>query len=81
MQKIDIFIGSPRKRAALLLPAATGKSDCYLTIEMFKRSFEALGIKYIGAVTAKAYEIGEARADKNAVILIDELSAQINGEA
>ncbi len=66
------------KRAALLLPARTGEPDCNLTIEMFMRSFEALGIKYIGAVTAKAYDIGEAGKDKNAIASINKLAAQIN---
>ncbi len=66
------------KKASLLLPSGTGKPDCDLTIEMFKRSFEALGIKYIGAVTAKAFDIGEAGKDKNAIASIVELSAQIN---
>lgn len=69
------------KRVALLLPAGTGASDCDLTIEMFKRSFEALGIKYIGAVISTAYDIGEAKNDKNAKNSIVELSAQINGTA
>jgi len=69
------------KKAALLLPAGTGESDCDLTIEMFKRSFKALGIKYIGAVTAKAYDIGEVKNDKKAMALIAELSAQINRTA
>jgi len=66
------------KRAALLLPAGTGEGDCDLTIEMFKRSFEALGVNYKGAVTSKAYDIGEAEQDVNAVELTGQLSQRIN---
>ncbi len=38
------------KRAALLLTAGADIEDCDLTIEMFKRIFKALGIKYIDAI-------------------------------
>ncbi|MFC2139348.1 flavodoxin family protein [Bacteroidota bacterium] len=47
------------KKGALLLPAGSGESDCDLTIEMFKRSFEALGVDFLGAVTAEAYDAGD----------------------
>jgi multimeric flavodoxin WrbA len=67
------------KRFALLLPAGTGAPDCDLTIEMFRRSAEALQLKYIGAVTAKAYDIGEVKHDKNVRESISELMARING--
>ncbi len=66
------------KKAALLLPAGTGEGDCDLTIEMFKRSFKALGIEYIGAVTAKAYDVGEAEQDESAVASVDDLAGIIN---
>lgn len=51
------------KRAALLIPAGAGNRDCDLTIEMFKRSFEALEIEFIGAVTAEAYDEGDVLKD------------------
>jgi multimeric flavodoxin WrbA len=51
------------KKAALLLPAGDGASDCDLTIEMFRRVFETLGIDYLGAVTSKSYNIGDAEKD------------------
>jgi len=66
------------KKAALLLPAGTGAEDCDLTIELFKRSFEALDINYLGAVTAKAYDIGEVNADAIALANIDQLASLIN---
>jgi multimeric flavodoxin WrbA len=66
------------KRAALILPAGTGASDCDLTIEMFKRSFEALGIKYLGAVTSESYDVGDAYNDKDALQNIEKLAETIN---
>ena len=42
------------KRAALLLPAGSGRTDCDLTEDMFRRIFAALGIEYLGAAAAKA---------------------------
>jgi len=66
------------KKAALILPAGDGESDCDLTIEMFSRSFKALGIELIGSVAAQAYDIGEASNDKNAMASIAGLVSQIN---
>jgi multimeric flavodoxin WrbA len=68
------------KKAALLLPAGTGEKDCDLSIEMFKRSFEALGIKYIGVVTAEAYDKGDVYYDKKALENISHLAMKISGE-
>lgn len=65
------------KKAALILPAGTGAGDCDLTIEMFKRSFNALGVDYIGAVTSKAYDAGDAYNDKQAMQSIEELITKI----
>jgi multimeric flavodoxin WrbA len=65
------------KRVALLLPAGTGAPDCDLTIEMFKRSAGVLQLNYIGEVTAKAYDIGEANQDESALDSISHLAAQI----
>ncbi len=66
------------KHVALLLPAGTGAPDCDLTIEMFKRLAESLEMNYIGAVTAKAYDIGEVNQDKISLESISKLSAKIN---
>ena len=69
------------KSMALLLPAATGAADCDLTIEMFKRSADALEMKYLGTATAKAYDVGEVKNDNKAGDLIADLVAQISGVA
>lgn len=52
------------KKAAVILPAGSGKPDCDLTIEMFKRVFKTLGVKNLGAVTTKAYDVGDAIKNK-----------------
>lgn len=66
------------KKAVLILPAGSGASDCDLTIEMFKRSFKALGIEYLGAVTSKSYDVGDAYNDKEALQKIEALVISIN---
>lgn len=47
------------KKGAVLLVAGSGDPDCDLTLEMFRRIFDALGISFAGSVTAKAYDIGD----------------------
>ena len=66
------------KRAALLLPAGSGAKDCDLTIEMFRRSFEALEIEFIGVVTAVAYDEGDVLKDAEAMEAIKVLAEQIS---
>lgn len=65
------------KKAALILPAGTGASDCDLTIEMFKRSFEALGVEYWGVVTSESYDSGDAYSDNSALQNIEKLAKTI----
>ena len=69
------------KSLALLLPAGTGAADCDLTIEMFKRFARALDMKFIGAVTAKAYDVGDVNNDQEVKRSISDLAAYINGAA
>jgi multimeric flavodoxin WrbA len=61
------------KKAALILPAGSGEGDCDLTIEMFKRSFKALGIEYLDAVSSESYDVGDAYNDKKAIKAMDKL--------
>lgn len=67
------------KKAILLLPAGDGAGDCDLTIEMFCRVFKTLGIEYLGAVTSKSYDIGDAANDdklrSNIMELIEHFSS------
>ena len=68
------------KKAALILPAGTGEADCDLTIEMFKRTFDALGIEYLVAVTSEAYDAGESEKDQKALDQVEHMANLINTE-
>lgn len=61
------------KKMATLLPAGVGEKDCDLTIEMFKRMARSLKLEFIGAVTSKAYDIGDAKKDEKAMMAITNL--------
>jgi len=81
IDRLRPYYGNKRlkgKKAALILPAGSGEADCDLTIEMFKRTFEALGIEYLGAATSKAYDIGDAEKDQLAQEQVKQLANQIN---
>lgn len=66
------------KKAAVILAAGSGAGDCDLTIEMFKRIFDALGIGFIGSAISKSYDIGDAAADQNAIDEIQNLWKMIS---
>lgn len=63
------------KKAILLLPAGTGEQDTDLTIELFNRTFAALGIEPIGSVSAEAYDERDVYSDELAMEKIERLSA------
>jgi len=66
------------KKAALILPAGSGAGDCGLTTEMFKRSFDALGVELIQTITSEAYDAGDTNNDAKALSEIKELAMAIN---
>lgn len=65
------------KKAALILPAGSGESDCNLTLEMFRRVFDTLGVEFIGAITSQAYDAGDSFNDKKALNEIENLSEKL----
>lgn len=65
------------KKAVLFLPAGSGAGDCDLTVEMFKRSFNALGVELIDVVTSESYDKGDALKDKVALSHIEILATAI----
>jgi len=65
------------KKAAVILSAGSGSSDCDLTIEMFKRIFSSLEVEYHDAVTAEAYDIGDILKDESNLKRISTLSEKI----
>ncbi|MCW4015444.1 MAG: flavodoxin family protein [Candidatus Bathyarchaeota archaeon] len=52
------------KRAVVVLPSAEGSKACGPLIEMFRLSFEYLGMELVGKVLGKAYEKGEILENK-----------------
>jgi len=58
-----------------------GAPDCDLTIEMFRRACEALGMTFLVAVTAEAYDMGEVDTDPEVAQALDALAATINADA
>ena len=49
------------KRWILVTPAADGPSVCGPLVQMFRLSFDYLGMKFAGRILVKAYEKGEVR--------------------
>jgi len=47
------------KKAVVVAPSAEGAKACGSLLEMFRLSFEYLGMEFAGEVLAKAYEKGE----------------------
>jgi len=47
------------KKAVIVSPSAEGAKACGPLLEMFRLSFEYLGMEFAGKVLAKAYEKGE----------------------
>ena len=80
IDRLRPYYGNKRmkgKKAALILLAGSGETDCDLSIEMFKRIFEALGLEYLGAIKSKAYDIGDAEKDQKALLGIQQLAVKI----
>ena len=62
LDRLRPFIASAKlkgKKGMLVVPSAEGAKACSPLIEMFRMSFNYLGIKYKGALLVKAYERGE----------------------
>jgi multimeric flavodoxin WrbA len=49
------------KKAVVITPAAEGPKACGPLIEMFRMSFDYLGIEFFGKILAQAYERGEIK--------------------
>ena len=47
---------------------------------MFKRTFDALGIEYLVAVTSEAYDAGESEKDQKALDQVEHMANLINTE-
>ena len=66
------------KNAAVILTAGSGKGDCDLTAEMFKRIFNALKINCLGIIMAEAYDKNDAQVNDQIKNDIGRLASRIN---
>lgn len=76
------FIASGKlkgKEGIVITPSEEGASCCGPLIEMFKMSFEYLGIRFAGSILAKAYERGEIRNDPLELAKACKLGKSITG--
>ncbi len=69
-----------RKRGGLLLPAGSGPADCDLTIAQFRRTITSLEMRFIGAVTTTAFDIGDADKDFHLNDAVDQLIERIRAK-
>lgn len=66
------------KKAVIIMVAGSGAPDCDLTIEMFKRIFNALEIDFIGTIITESYDIGDVEKDKIVFEEIKKIAELIN---
>jgi multimeric flavodoxin WrbA len=70
LDRLRPFIANKKlegKRGAVVVPSAEGTQASGPLIEMFRMSLKYLGVKYLGAIIAKAYERKEIENDKGAL--------------
>lgn len=65
------------KKAVVVTVAGVGPKDCDLTEEMFKKTFAALGIEFIGIIKAKAFDIDEVKNDKEAFARLNDICEKL----
>ena len=74
------FIASRKlkgKRGVVVIPSEEGESCCGPLMEMFRMSFEYLGMIFAGSILVKAYERGEVRDNKEDLKRAYELGASL----
>ncbi len=65
------------KRAVMVAPAGGGPDEADLLVEMFRRTFEALRVEFVGVVLGKAYDRKEILADEAAMHAAREIGASL----
>jgi multimeric flavodoxin WrbA len=74
------FIASGKlkgKRGVVVTPSEEGESCCGPLMEMFRMSFEYLGMVFAGSILARAYERGEVRDNVDDLNRAYELGASL----
>ncbi len=80
IDRLRPFIASGRmkgKKGILVVPSEEGPGCCGPLVEMFRMSFEYLGMQTAGSILARAYERGEIEADRAAMKEAYELGADL----
>ena len=65
------------KRWVLVSPAADGPSVCGPLVQMFRMSFDYLGMKFAGKILVKAYEKGEVKENRQGLKRAYELGTSL----
>jgi hypothetical protein len=52
------------KKAVLVAPSEEGPKACRILVEMFRMSFDYLGMEFIDSILSTAYERAEVSANK-----------------
>ncbi|MFC2107741.1 flavodoxin family protein [Bacteroidota bacterium] len=81
IDRLRPYYGNKRlkgKKAIVVMAAGSGEGDTDLCVEMFKRTFSALGIEFIGKIFSHSFDIGDAAKDKSAKKQINEIAKKIN---
>lgn len=65
------------KKALSILAAGSGDRDCQLTMQMFNRMFDALGLENLGNVNSESFDIGDAAKDEKALNSVSQLALKI----
>ena len=80
MDRMRPFVTNGRfkgKKAVVVAPSAEGTKACGPLLEMFRMSFEYLGIEFVGKIFAKAYEKGEVTEHQTELNKAYELGASL----
>ena len=80
MDRMRPFVASGKlkgKRAVVVAPSAEGAKACGPLTEMFRMSFEYLGIEFVDKIFAKGYDRGEVAANQAELDEAYELGASL----
>jgi multimeric flavodoxin WrbA len=80
MDRMRPYVGNKKlkgKKAVVVTPAAEGAGACGPIVEMFKMSFDYIGVDFKGKILAEAYERAEIKKDAEALKRAYELGASL----
>ncbi len=81
IDRLRLYIESRRlkgKRGIVVIPSEEGPDCCGPLMEMFRMSFDYLGMKMVGSILARAYERGEIEKNPEEIERAYELGASLS---